>query len=268
MKDINVTIIQVPLAWEDKERNLELFSQKIESIKERTDLIVLPEMFNSGFTMNTADIPETMEGNTVKWLNDIAIKKKVVICGSLIIEENGEFYNRFIWAQPDGIIFKYDKRHLFRMAGEHHHFAAGKQELIINYHNWNFKPLVCYDLRFPVWSRNKRQRRDTSFIPSYDCLVYVANWPERRSYAWKNLLIARAIENQCYVIGVNRIGNDGNDISYSGDSCIINPKGEVISAISAHEEKTETVSLSFSELAEFRKAFPVIEDADDFEIKI
>ena len=260
MNDLKVTLIQSNLFWENKEKNLDQFSRKIDAITEPTDLIILPEMFSTGFSMNPKKLSEGMNGETVSWMKERARVKKCVVAGSFICEESGNFYNRLLWVNPDGSYSKYDKRHLFSMGDEHNHYAAGEEKLIVKIKDWKICPLICYDLRFPVWARNTHE----SF---YDVLIYVANWPERRSHPWKTLLLARAIENQAYVIGVNRIGADGNAITHSGDSAVINPKGEIISTTKANEEATETVTLSYAELAEFRKQFPVMQDADKFELK-
>lgn len=260
MNDLKVTLIQSNLFWENKEKNLDQFSRKIDAITEPTDLIILPEMFSTGFSMNPKKLSEGMNGETVSWMKERARAKKCVVAGSFICEESGNFYNRLLWVNPDGSYSKYDKRHLFSMGDEHNHYAAGEEKLIVKIKDWKICPLICYDLRFPVWARNTHE----SF---YDVLIYVANWPERRSHPWKTLLLARAIENQAYVIGVNRIGADGNAITHSGDSAVINPKGEIISTTKANEEATETVALSYTELAEFRKQFPVMQDADKFELK-
>lgn len=257
MQDLKITIIQSPLYWEDIDRNLEMFDKKISLINEPTDLIVLPEMFNTSFTMNVKAVAEKMGEKTMQWMLQKAKEKQCVLTGSLIINEDGHYYNRLLWVNPDGTYQHYDKRHLFRMANEHHYFSAGTQRIITPLKGWRICPLICYDLRFPVWSRNANE---------YDCLLYVANWPEQRSHPWKILLQARAIENQCYVIGVNRIGKDGKEVSFSGDSAVINAKGEIISNTKMNEEATETTSLSFSELEAFRAAFPVSLDSDKFEI--
>ena len=264
MKALKVTIVQSPLHWESVEHNLEMFSRKLAPLNEPGGIIVLPEMFNTGFTMRSEYLAEPTGGKTMQWMAALAKEKDSVITGSLIIKENSDYFNRLAWMLPDGSFKTYDKRHLFRMAGEHKHFSTGRQKLIVNFKEWRICPLVCYDLRFPVWSRN---RNLVNGEPEYDCLIYVANWPERRNTAWKTLLQARAIENQCYVIGVNRIGTDGNDISYSGDSAIIDPKGTIISNTNPGQESMETVSLSYPELKNYRKSFPVSIDADEFELK-
>jgi predicted amidohydrolase len=222
--------------------------------------------------MNPEKLAETSEGKTLHWLKQKAAEKNCVITGSVAVEENGKYYNRLFWVEASGNYKSYDKRHLFRMAKEDEHFTAGAEKITGIIHEWKIRPLICYDLRFPVWSRNvfKKTTTDDSNNPSaweYDVLLYVANWPEIRNYPWKQLLIARAIENQCYVIGVNRIGKDGNDYDHSGDSLVINPKGEIISTTKAHAESVETLQLNKTELDEFRKTFPVGLDADTFELK-
>ncbi len=253
---LNITIVQSNLVWENIDSNLENFSKKTAKIQ-NSDLIILPEMFNTGFSMNSKKLAEKPNGKSLKWLINLAKEKKSAVIASLIIEENQEFFNRLYFILPNGDLHFYNKRHLFRMANEHNFYSPGTEELIINYKNWRIKPLVCYDLRFPVWARNKN---------NYDLLIYIANWPERRNEAWKILLKARAIENQSYVVGVNRVGTDANDVIFSGDSAVINPKGEVISKTKAHEEKVENIEISLSELNKFKEKFPAFIDADNFEI--
>lgn len=260
--DLKVTIIQSDLHWENVAENLAMFSEKINAISESTDIIVLPEMFNTGFSMHSEELAETMNGKTIAWMKQQAKKSGAVIVGSLIIEEHNKFYNRLVWAQPDGNFYSYDKRHLFRMADEHESFSAGEKRLIVTYKGWRICPMVCYDLRFPVWTRNASKKE----TPAYDCLIYIANWPAARKAPWSKLLEARAIENQCYVVGANRVGEDGKNIAYTGNSVVINPKGEVISNIPENKDCKETVNLSLKELNDFRVAFPVSIDGDDFEI--
>ncbi len=260
--DLTVTILQSDLHWEDIDKNLTMFSQKIDSITEPSDIIVLPEMFNTGFSMESEKLAETMNGKSVSWLKETAQNKKAAVVASLIIEENDNYYNRLIWAEPEGEIYTYDKRHLFRMANEHKHFSGGKDLLIVHYKGWRICPLVCYDLRFPVWSRNVDENGNNI----YDCLIYIANWPAARKAPWSKLLEARAIENQCYVVGLNRVGIDGKLIDYSGNSAVINPKGEVISNIAESTNTTQTISISLNELNDFREKFPVGMDADRFTI--
>lgn len=258
MQDLKITIIQSNLHWENIRRNLEMFSQKIASLNEETDLIVLPEMFSTGFTMNNKPLAENMSGKTFGWMKQKAQEKNCVITGSVIIEENGKYFNRLIWMRADGSFETYDKRHLFRYADEQKYYSAGNKKLIVELEGWKICPLICYDLRFPVWIRNRNKE--------YDALIFVANWPERRNYPREALLIARAIENQAYVIGVNRVGKDGNGVNHSGDSVVINPQGEVLCKAKPNEETVLTVTLSFSELAEWRKKFPAWMDADQFTI--
>ena len=249
--------------------NLDMFSQKINDIKENTDLIVLPEMFSTGFSMNPEKFAEPLNGKTVNWMKEKAKEKNCVITGSFISEENGKCFNRLVWMNADGSYSTYDKRHLFRMANEDNHYTAGEKKIIVELKGWKICPLICYDLRFPVWSRNRKiddGKVGLNTHYEYDLLIYVANWPEIRSYPWKTLLLARAIENQCYVVGLNRVGNDGTEIYHSGDSAVISARGEIISKTKPHEDSTETVALNYSELAAFRKLFPAILDADTFEI--
>ncbi|MBN8696501.1 MAG: amidohydrolase [Bacteroidetes bacterium] len=257
MNDLKITIIQSALYWENIDWNLELFAKKIDSIKEQTDLIILPEMFTTGFTMQPELLAEGMNGKAVEWMKAQAQKKQCVITGSFVCEENGNYYNRLVWVKADGSYSTYDKRHLFTMANEDKHYTAGSKKIMEEIKGWKICPLICYDLRFPVWARNIKENR-------YDLLIYVANWPERRNHPWKTLLLARSIENQCYVAGVNRVGDDGNEIYHSGDSAVINFKGEVLSKTPAHDECIETISLSYADLEEFRKQFPVLNDADEF----
>ncbi len=260
-EQLKITLIQSALHWENAAANLLMFSEKISGINEETDLIILPEMFSTGFTMNAAAMAQPMNGDAITWMKEKAKEKNCVVTGSLIISENGSFFNRLIWMNPDGSFLHYDKRHLFRLAHEEKTYTPGKDKQIIEYKGWKILPLICFDLRFPVWSRRTK-------AADYDLLIYVANWPERRITAWNQLLIARAIENQCYVAGLNRIGNDGNDVYHSGESAIINCKGEIISGINPHEESIETVTLIKTELVDFRKHLPFLEDADHFTIKL
>lgn len=260
MQDLIITTIQTQLFWEDIRQNLEHFDKKINEITSHTDIVILPEMFTTGFTMSPNKLAEDHGGKGLQWMLNKSKEKTCVIVGSISVKENNNYYNRLYWVNPDGTYEFYDKRHLFRMGNEHQYYTAGDKKLIIDYKGWKICPLVCYDLRFPVWSRNAKNN-------IYDVLIYVANWPEVRAYPWKQLLIARAIENQAYVIGVNRIGEDGNKISHSGDTAVINPRGEMINQSLAHQDKTATISLSYSYLEEFRKVFPVMLDGDEFEMK-
>ncbi len=263
MHNLKVTLVQTELHWENADANLAMFTQKLSGIeKGSTDLIVLPEMFSTGFSMNAKTLAEKENGKTMQWMAQQANNKNAVITGSIIFEEDEKYYNRLIWMRPDGTFEYYNKRHLFSMGNEHLHYTAGTKKLITQLNGWKICPLVCYDLRFPVWSRNHFIKENETAIGEYDLLLYIANWPERRNHPWKTLLLARAIENQCYVAGLNRIGADGNNIIHSGDSAIINAKGEIISTIPAHKNYISTIELNYKELINFRKEFPVGLDAD------
>ncbi|MCB0715398.1 MAG: nitrilase family protein [Chitinophagaceae bacterium] len=259
MKNLRVTIIQTDIAWEDKTANLQLLQSKIDNIQEPTELVILPEMFNTGFSMQPAPLAETMDGETIQWMKKIAKAKKIILTGSLIIKEGDDYFNRLIWMLPTGEMGIYDKRHRFAFAGEDRQFAAGRKKLIASANGWKINVQVCYDLRFPVWARQ---------MPAdnyYDVLIYVASWPEKRIHAWKTLLQARAIENQCYVIGVNRVGKDGNDIYYNGESMIVDPLGEILYNQQDRED-VFTTSLDKEHLAQIRNRFPFLKDADNFKI--
>ncbi len=251
---LKITIVQSNLIWENKEANLANFQKIIEDLAGKTDLIILPEMFTTGFSMKPAEFAEKPNGKTLTWMKNMAESSSAAIAGSIIIKENNKFYNRFLFVTKQGIE-QYDKRHLFAMAGEDKHYEQGKQSTLINYKGWKIRPQICYDLRFPVWSRNTDE---------YDLLIYVANWPEKRVAHWSALLRARAIENQAYVAGVNRIGFDGNNYPHSGDSAIYNPMGEIISKTKANQERAETIELSYEELNKIRKNLPFLQDKDSF----
>lgn len=256
MSTLDVTIVQAELGWHDPERNRAYFSEAIEGIGRPTDLIVLPEMFTTGFTMEAQANAEPMDGPSMEWLATTAAKTTAAICGSLIVSEGDRFYNRFILMHPDGAYRQYDKRHLFRLAGEHEHYSAGDEAQVFELRGWRLCPMVCYDLRFPVWSRNRG---------NYDLLVYVANWPSRRHLAWTTLLRARAIENQAYAVGVNRTGTDGNDIPYAGGSAIVDYLGDDL-AVFGDATGTATATLDMASLRKFRDRFPFHVDADSFSI--
>jgi len=253
--ELNITLIQPDIIWEDKEANLVQYAKLIEGIEEKKEVVVLPEMFSTGFSMAPERLAENMNGPSVQWMKDIAAKHRCILTGSLIMEEDGNYYNRLLWVQPDGKAGTYDKRHLFAYAKEHEHYTPGNKRLIAQVKGFRICLLVCYDLRFPVWARNQGDE--------YDVLIYVANWPERRNLAWKTLLRARAIENQSYVVGVNRVGVDGKDINYSGDSSVFGPLGEDIWQQS-NEPVVHTVTLSKQTLTETRQHFPFLNDADKF----
>ncbi len=261
MKDkLSVTLIQANLQWESIAANLIMFSQKIETTPP-TDLIVLPEMFSTGFSMNAAALAEDMNGSAVQWMKKTAAEKDCVVCGSLIIKEDEKYYNRLVWMRPGGEYEMYDKRHLFSLTTEPEIFTAGNERLIVDLQGWRVCPLVCYDLRFPVWARNSIQTEGGR--PAYDLLLYVANWPERRSFAWKSLLTARAIENLAYVIGVNRVGDDANGIYYNGDSIVLDALGTALYT-QEKDEAVFTVELSKSQLHKTREHLPFLSSADDF----
>ena len=255
MPDLKVTCIQTSLHWENREANLQMLEGKIAGITGRPDLIILPEMFTTGFGMRPELFAETPDGEAFLWMKTQAAKTGAAICGSMMMQEQGNYYNRLIWMQADGTFFTYDKRHLFRMGEENNHYTGGNKKLTLTYKNWQIVPMVCYDLRFPVWCRNQQA----------GLMIFVANWPERRRQHWMKLLEARAIENQCYVIGLNRVGADGNNIYYSGDSLIVDPKGNRL-AYAEHYECLLEATLYLAEMNEYRQLFPAWKDADDFEI--
>ena len=264
MQNLNVTIVQSTLYWEDPARNLEMFAKKIEDLQEETDLIALPEMFTTGFTMNPQLAAEPANGRALQWMGQMAASRNCVICGSVAVEDQGKYYNRFFWVRPDGSFETYDKRHLFTFAGENKDYAKGSGKLIVELKGWRIMPLICYDLRFPVWSRN-RYREGKGF--DYDALLYIASWPATRSHAWRIMMMARAIENQAYVIGVNRLGVDGNEIQYTGDSAVINPLGENLSNLLPNQEGMETVIMPRCPLNSFRESFRAWADWDDFRME-
>ncbi len=263
---LTITTIQTDLHWENKEANLRMLEDKLRNLEQPTEIVVLPEMFSTGFSMRPAALAENMDGETVNWMKDMSARYKVVLAGSVIIEEEGKFYNRFIWMLPNGQYGIYDKRHRFAFAGEAQFYTAGNKRMIASVKGWKINLQVCYDLRFPVWARQQLNTNDSGErAPEYDVLIYVANWPERRSHAWKTLLCARAIENQCYVIGVNRVGKDGNDIYHSGNSMVIDPLGEVLYHM-ADEEDIFTITLQREHLENVRSRFPFWRDGDSFSI--
>lgn len=254
MEYLNIALLQTNLHWEDKVANLSMFDTQINAITQTVDLIVLPEMFSTAFSMKAAQFAESMTGKSVQWLAKMAKKQQAVITGSLIIKDQDKYYNRLIWMRPDGSLEYYDKRHLFRLAKEQDTYTAGTSRKIVTLKDWRINLNVCYDLRFPVWARNQED---------YDCLLYVANWPERRGYHWKTLLRARAIENMCYVIGLNRVGDDGNEIYHSGDSAVIQASGAPLIE-AAHQDTILYARLSKSKLHTYRERFGFYKDRDEF----
>jgi omega-amidase len=259
MSTLTITTIQSNLFWEDKQANMQMLQQKIDSITDKTEIVILPEMFTTGFSMQPELFAETMDGETVEWMKMVSNKNGIVLTGSVMIEEAGKYFNRLIWMLPNGQFGYYDKRHLFAYGEEDKHYSSGNKRLIASVKGWKINLQVCYDLRFPVWAR--QQPKDGA--AEYDVLIYVANWPERRSHAWKTLLCARAIENQCYVVGVNRVGDDAKNIHYSGNSLVIDPMGQVLYHM-AEDEDINTITLSKEKLEEVRTRFPFLNDADDF----
>lgn len=258
MEKLNVSMVQTDIYWENPVANRAELEENIASIEGSPDLIILPETFTTGFTNNVASWTEPMNFITHKWMKQLAAQYKTAICGSILIKENGLYYNRFLFVKQDGSTTFYDKKHLFAYGGEDDLFTAGTEKVIIELNGWNICPLVCYDLRFPVFSRNRSLE--------YDLLIYSANWPESRIQVWDTLLKARAIENQSYVLGVNRIGTDGNNIKYNGRSAGIDPKGNNINKVQSNQGIIN-VHLSKSDLKTFRKKFPAHLDADNFELK-
>lgn len=255
---LRVSMIQRDLVWEDRRANLRLFGEELSSLEGKTDLVVLPEMFTTGFTMRVGEVADTMEGETLAAVRRWASGFGMAVCGSFVVEEARKYFNRAFLATPEGGLFLYDKRHLFRMGGEDRYFTAGIQTPVFSYKGWNIRLLVCYDLRFPVWSRNVDS--------CYDLLIYVANWPASRRIVWKSLLQARAIENMAYVCGVNRVGADGNGLAYAGESQLYSPKGLLMADAGEEVTSSITTTLSSSELNAFREKFPVAKDADRFRL--
>lgn len=257
MQNLNIALVQTTIEWEAVKPNLDSLEKKLATIK-GADLIVLPEMFSTGFTMNAEKFSEPMYGPTMLWMHRQADIHDCVITGSLIVAEDGRCYNRLVWMKPDGTSLHYDKRHLFRMAEENSYFEAGQNRIQVFLKGWKICPLICYDLRFPVWSRN--------YMLEYDFLLFVANWPERRELHWRTLLPARAIENQAYVAGLNRVGQDGNGLKYNGNSMVVSPRGEHL-GVALNGEEILQIELDYLALQQYRKEFPAYKDADDFEIK-
>lgn len=261
MDDLKVSIIQSDLHWENTEANLAMFEEKIWQIESHPDIIVLPETFTTGFSMKPKELAEPARTKTFKWMQQQAAQTKAVIAGSYIVQENGQFFNRLYAVYPDGGAYYYDKKHLFTLVGEDEGFTAGKSRITLKIKGWNIMPLICYDLRFPVWSRSRRSAENNY---EYDCLLYIANWPKPRIHAWDTLLAARAIENTSYCIGVNRTGKDGVGANYVGHSAIYDYTGEKI-AFSESEEIIES-SLNYREMELFRNRFPFQKDGDEFEL--
>lgn len=257
MKNLRISLVQSDLVWEDIDENLSYHYSLIQDLKNKTDLIVLPEMFTTGFSLNVNSVAQTMQSETVIWMKNTAKELNSAITGSFICEEKNQYFNRQLFVFPDGNYEFYDKRHLFRMGDENKIFTSGKKQVIVNLNGFRIKLFTCYDLRFPVWSRNKN---------NYDVAIYVANWPEARKNVWSTLLKARAIENQIFVVGVNRVGVDGMKLKYSGNSAVIDAKGNEILETAEHKTEVKTIEISLDDLENFRKAFPVLLDGDEFDI--
>jgi predicted amidohydrolase len=261
-RDLRVTLVQADTRWHDPAGNRALYGDLVRSVAGRTDLVVLPETFTSGFTNETLGNAETMDGETVAWLRALAAEVRAVVTGSVIVREGERHYNRLLWMRPDGSHAAYDKRHLFRFAGEHERYTAGAQRLVVDLHGWRIRPQVCYDLRFPVYMRN-RFGADVPGDFDYDLLIHVANWPSPRHFAWQTLLRARAIENLCFGIGVNRTGTDGNQLAYLGGSVVLDPLGQALVECGA-QPQVVTTTLSVAALRAHRERFPFHLDADTF----
>jgi predicted amidohydrolase len=264
MQALNISLVQGATRWHDAPANREYYGSLVRRVAGQSDLIVLPETFLSGFSNDTRASAEGMDGEGVAWMRALATEVNAVVTGSLAISESGKVYNRLIWARPDGTFAQYDKRHLFRMAGEHTRYGGGTERLIVELKGWRILPQVCYDLRFPVWLRNRRLESATGGM-DYDLSFFVANWPAPRRQPWRTLLRARAIENLSYVIGVNRVGVDGNDLPYAGDSAVIDPVGEPLIELGT-QEQVVTVRLDPVPLLAHRERFPAWMDADNFSL--
>lgn len=257
MRDLTVTLLQADLAWLDPAANRHRFAGLLATLPELGDLVVLPEMFTTGFTLDPAACAESMDGDTVDWMAAAARRHQVTLCGSIVIRDQGRYHNRLLWMPPDGALQWYDKRHLFRMAGEHERYSAGAERPLMQVNGWRVCPLICYDLRFPVWSRGANQ---------FDLQLFVANWPAARRSAWRALLPARAVENQCYVAGINRVGTDGNGVAYCGDSLVADHLGDLMADL-GDGERARTVRLDAAALERYREKFPAWRDADRFRLE-
>lgn len=257
MNALRITTLQADLHWESPAQNRAMFAAQIDAIGHPTDVIVLPEMWSTGFSMQSAALAEPMDGPSVTWMAEQAAARQVVVTGSVIIADGGQYWNRMIWMRPDGTYDQYDKHQLFKMAGEHAHYAAGQERVTVTHRGWRIRLAVCYDLRFPVWLRN---------VDDYDVLLVIASWPAARRTHWQTLLQARAIENQCYTIGVNRVGTDGKGLDYAGDTMVVSPFGEV-EYHAAHHAAVATHTLLLDEVRAVRRKIPYLGDRDAFELK-
>jgi omega-amidase len=258
INNLKITVFQAYLFWENIDKNLHNLNLRLSSgVKEKTDLIILPEMFNTGFSMNAASLAEEMNGKTMQWMQEVAIRYECVITGSLMIKENNLYYNRLIWMLPDGSFEYYNKRHLFGMGEEDENYTAGNEKVVVELKGWKIRLAICYDLRFPVWLRNQNEE--------YDVLLIIASWPDKRTAHWRALIPARAIENQSYVIAVNRVGHDGNEVYHSGHSMCIDPQGNTV-YYKPEDEDLYTFSINYEEVVKTRRTFPFLKDADTFSI--
>ena len=261
MSDLRVSLVQTSLYWKSPEANRAMLEERLSDLNGATDLVILPEMFTTGFTMDAGDVAEPPRLHTERWMKQMAKRLNSVITGSYVVSDGGRYFNRLLWVYPDGGIEKYDKRHLFRMADEDQHYAPGNSKLITDIKGWKVAPFICYDLRFPVWIRNSFN----SGKFGYDLALFVANWPAPRARAWEILLKARAIENSAFVAGVNRTGTDGAGVTYKGGSLVSDPRGELLADLSDSEEVI-TVTLHQQALEDYRDKFPVQLDSDNFTI--
>jgi predicted amidohydrolase len=261
MQDLTVALVQTSLHWHQREANLAMFEEYLSHLEDPVDFVLLPEMFTTGFTMEAKKLAEPPNFTTLRWMKQMAQKHEAAICGSFIINDGGNFFNRLHWVLPDGTIETYDKKHLFAFAGEDKVFSPGEKSLTVNWKGWKLKPMVCYDLRFPVWCRNRFKDNQMD----YDVILFVANWPEARVKAWELLLAARAVENSAYAIGLNRVGIDGNGISYCGHSGVYNPKGEAVAELK-NKEGIVLVNMNKTDLVQYRSKFRVQYDWDDFSV--
>lgn len=260
MNDLFIAFIQADLRWEDPQGNREHFDQLMTKVPSNTDLVLLPETFDTGFPVDPVKFAETVDGPTMTWLRKKASELGAVICGTLLLNVDGHYHNSLVWMRPDGSYELYHKRHTFTIGGEKEPIEHGEKHLIVELKGWRIKPMVCYDIRFPVWARN--HYHDGVF--DYDLGIYLANFPSSRIFVWDTLLQARAIENQTYFIGVNRIGDDPEGVHYSGDSQVINPKGEVVCMARSDVEVVVPFTLDYEKLKSFREKFPVGKDWDPF----
>ncbi|QEC53660.1 putative amidohydrolase [Anseongella ginsenosidimutans] len=257
MANLRITLIQTSLHWENIPANLAMLDKKLKGLENTTDLVILPEMFSTGFSMRPEKLAEAPGGLTTQWMAEKARGLNAVITGSIIVRDQGRYFNRLIWMRPDGACETYDKKHLFGLGEETSYYTAGSKKLITGIKGWKVCPMICYDLRFPAWCRNTE---------NYDLYINIANWPEKRAEHWKTLSRARAIENLCYVAALNRVGDDGNGFSHSGDSQVIDPAGNVLYQ-KAWEEDVSTIFLEREVVTKARRMFPFLRDMDPFELK-